>query len=117
MTLHEVVAAGPLALTPAAVEERSWQEFQGKRDAHIKELYATQGCTAGLLRLQPGAHEVPHRHVSGGHHLWVLEGAIEVDGAQLDAGSYVHVPHGVAHTLRNVGDGACVLFFVYERAE
>jgi len=65
----------------------------------------------------PGARALPHSHQAVIEAFYVLEGEIEfeIDGSPLVGrpGSYVHVPRGVSHSWRAVGDNdakALVMF-------
>lgn len=103
---------GAVSLTSGEVGEQPWEPFAGMPHVHVKYLLSVPGSVAGLMRLEPGAHEVPHLHVGGQHHVWVVDGAVHFDGMRLDAGSYVHVPQDTTHAMRADAEG-CTFFFVY----
>ena len=94
----------------------AWQQLGAMPHVSIKELWSSQGATAGLLRIDPHAREVAHLHSHGRHHLWVLDGHVEINGIGLPEGSYVHVPAGALHALTNPGEQACTLGFASFRS-
>lgn len=110
MTTHPTPTL--FAVPAARVAELGWDVVPAGHHVQTKVLYACDGVTTGLLRLAPGGDELPHQHVDGEHHLWVLTGEILVDDTPLPAGSYVHVPAHLAHTVRDAGTGSTA-FYVY----
>ena len=101
------------AVTPDEISNRSWERFYDRLDVHTKELWHGKTGASGLLRFQPGAHETPHEHHAGHHHLWLIEGTAVVDEMELRPGSYVHIPTGVRHMIHATSDGGCLFFYVY----
>lgn len=97
-----------------AVDALPWQPLPGCQGVSTKVVVDVDGDVAGLLRLDPGAQEVQHVHGHGSHHLWVLSGAVVVEDTPLPTGSYLHVPAGLVHDLRDAGDGS-TLFYVFSR--
>jgi hypothetical protein len=89
-----------------------WEPVPGSPDVTHKVVYTTGTTVAGLLRLAPGAREVPHLHVDGEHHLWVIAGTVYIDDTELTADSYIHVPGRLRHTLSDGGAGSLV-FYVF----
>jgi quercetin dioxygenase-like cupin family protein len=104
------------AVPRARVAELAWDDLPAGVDVQTKVLYTTGRASAGLMRFKPGARELTHLHVEGEHHLWVIEGAIRIDGTVLEAGSYLHVPAHLAHTVEDVGSGS-LTFYVFCPAE
>jgi quercetin dioxygenase-like cupin family protein len=51
------------------------------------------GAEHYLVRYPPGLNALPHRH-SAAHTIFVVEGAMQVDGQLLRPGSYAHHPAG-----------------------
>jgi quercetin dioxygenase-like cupin family protein len=45
----------------------------------------------------------------------VLEGRATIVGAELGAGSYVHIPSGVDHDLDATRTNGCTVFYLYLR--
>ena len=96
------------------VDHLPWQPLPGCDGVSTKVVVDVDGDVAGLLRLLPGAQEVQHVHGHGSHHLWVLSGSVVVEDTPLPAGSYLHVPAGLVHDLRDAGEGS-TLFYVFHR--
>ena len=95
------------------VADLPWVPFRGLADVRVKELRRSEHDVAGLLRFEPGSHELPHEHRVGDHHMWLLNGPAEVCGVALRPGSYAHVPAGVVHTVSAPSAHGAVFFFVY----
>lgn len=81
---------------------------------------ATHRCTwtdgsssAGVMRIEPGEHLGEHTHRRHHHHVWVVAGRTRVLGEELGAGSYAHIPAGVAHDFEAVGDEPCTVHYLY----
>ena len=104
------------AMPAAAVAELPWEPLQGAPGVDNKVLYLGPGVVAGLLRFAPNAHESRHLHQHGEHHVWVLEGSVVVDDTALAAGSYLHVPERLGHTMRDVGSGSVVSYVFMDPA-
>jgi quercetin dioxygenase-like cupin family protein len=102
-----------VAIRADVVSGMGWQQLGGMPHVRVKELWSSQRAVAGLLRIDPHAREVAHLHSHGQHHLWVLDGHVEINGIGLPEGSYVHVPAGALHALTNRGEQACTLGFVF----
>jgi quercetin dioxygenase-like cupin family protein len=69
---------------------------------------------AGRMTIDGGHHLGSHQHRRHAHHMWILDGHVEILGAFLGAGSYVHIPPGVLHDLDARATEGCTLFYVYE---
>lgn len=78
-----------------------------------KVLWQSGDSMSGLMRLAPGGSVSEHAHRAAHHHLWVIEGSIEVLATVLGPGSYAHVPAGVRHGMINRGDGAATFLYLY----
>jgi quercetin dioxygenase-like cupin family protein len=102
----------PFLIPQQRVDQLRWQPFPGSTGVDNKVIYDLEHTVAGLLRLRPGAEEIRHLHLHGEHHLWVLEGAINVDDTELSAASYVHIPARLRHTIGAGAEGALV-FYVF----
>ena len=94
------------------VADLPWEPLVGSVGVEHKVLYDAGGTVAGLLRLHAGAHEISHLHLHGEHHLWVLAGEICIDDTELPADSYLHVPAGLRHTIKDCGQGS-LLFYAF----
>jgi quercetin dioxygenase-like cupin family protein len=64
-----------------------------------KLLWHSGDSVGGVMRIEPGGCLAAHTHRRAHHHLWVINGSAIVLGRQLGAGSYIHVPAGVEHTI------------------
>ncbi len=69
------------------------------------------------MRIAPGGEVGSHTHVRSHHHMWVVEGTAEMLGEQVGPGTYLHVPAGVEHGIRRVGDDGCRVLYLYLRDE
>ena len=76
-------------------------------------LWHSGDSMAGVMRLAPGGSVSEHAHRRAHHHLWVLDGSIEVLATVLGAGSYAHVPAGVRHAMVNRGEGTATFLYLY----
>ncbi|MGB8650766.1 MAG: cupin domain-containing protein [Mycobacteriales bacterium] len=104
------------AMPQEAVDALAWEPLAGNTGVSHKVIFLGDGVVAGLLRLAPGAKEVPHLHSDGEHHVWVLRGTVVADDTELSAGSYLHVPQRLLHTMRDAGEGS-QLFYVFRRPD
>jgi anti-sigma factor ChrR (cupin superfamily) len=89
-------------------DELPWREspYSGVR---WKKLYYDErsGCSAVLLRFEPGASYGTHRHPEGEEYL-VLDGSLEDGGRSYGRGTYVrHAPRSVHRPSSKEG---CLLF-------
>jgi quercetin dioxygenase-like cupin family protein len=113
------VGAAPVAtlVTRAAAHARAWHPLEEYEGVDYKLLWRSGGSVAGLMRIAPGGLVTPHAHVRSHHHLWVTDGTVEVLDEQVGPGTYVHIPAGVDHSIRAVGDSACTMLYFYLRDE
>jgi len=65
------------------------------------------------MRLGPGGAVSPHAHRVAHHHLWVVDGSVEVLGEVLGERSYVHIPDRIRHGIVNRGAGSATLLYLY----
>ncbi|WP_314177794.1 cupin domain-containing protein [Streptomyces winkii] len=89
----------------------------GRSGVGIHRLYTTeqtgeQGPAAGIVRYEPGATTVPHRH-EGYEIIYVFEGSLETDAGEFPAGSLLVMEPGSVHAPRSA-TGA-VLLVVWEK--
>jgi len=94
------------------VQELDWASFPAGDGVRQKALYTDGPVTAGLLLFGPDARELTHMHRDGEHHIWVLRGSLLVDETRLEAGSYLHVPSHLWHSI-TAGAAGCQAFYVY----
>lgn len=103
--LNVARTASEVALTP-------WRPMAGMTGIEIKALSATDVGRCGLLRFASGAHELPHSHEHGAHHVWVLEGGMFVGSQHFGEGSYLLTRSHQRHMIEADASG-CTLFYVY----
>jgi quercetin dioxygenase-like cupin family protein len=80
-----------------------------------KVLWRNDTSVAGVLTVEAGRHLGSHAHRMNHHHVWVLGGHATILGAQLGAGSYVHIPSGVQHDIDASASEGCTVFYLYVR--
>jgi quercetin dioxygenase-like cupin family protein len=102
------------SLDPQQVRALPWSACPGWPGVEQKLLSSRPGLVVGLLRLAPGARELPHVHGNGEHHLWVLDGSVRSQEGLLPKGSYLHVRTGTLHQLSDIGGGSTLLFVFHE---
>lgn len=78
-------------------------------------LWASPETVCALIHYAPGASTPGHPHAHAHQHIWIVHGTVVLAGRLLFGGSYVHVPPGVAHSVRALGDHDAVLFQVHQR--
>jgi quercetin dioxygenase-like cupin family protein len=98
-----------LTLSVADIDQLPWREVTGCPGVRAKELWHHGALVHALIAYAPGASTpgIPHPHAD--HYIWVVSGEAKVAGDRITAGSYLHVPPGVAHPIGDIGDGGCVL--------
>lgn len=101
-----------VARSAAEVASTPWQQMSGMPGIEIKILSATEAGRCGLLRFGSGAHELPHSHERGAHHVWVLEGGMFTGSQHYETGSYLLTRSHQRHMLEADASG-CTLFYVY----
>jgi quercetin dioxygenase-like cupin family protein len=96
-----------------ALDDVRWDALPaiGEGASH-KVLWRSGDSIAGLMKLAEGGCIEPHSHRRAHHHLWVVDGSIDVLDTRLDSGSYAHVPAGTAHGILNLG-AAATFFYLY----
>jgi quercetin dioxygenase-like cupin family protein len=93
----------------AGMPRRSVRDLDGVTD---RVLWTSGTQVAGVMEFAPGATMPEHTHVDRSHHIWVAAGSVSVDGQQLTAGGYAHVPAGVPHEVGAGAEGG-TLFYVF----
>jgi mannose-6-phosphate isomerase-like protein (cupin superfamily) len=116
----QVGAAAPALATlvsAAAADARAWHPLEPYAGVDYKLLWRSGKSVAGLMRIAPGGEVAPHAHVRSHHHLWVVDGEVEMLHERVGPGTYVHIPAHVDHGLRGAGPGACTLLYLYLRED
>ena len=89
-------------------ESLPWRETPYPRVFWKKLHYdKDSGCSAVLLRFEPGTRYGAHRHPAGEEYL-VLEGSLEDGGRTYGKGTYVRHAPGSAHEPSS--ESGCLLF-------
>jgi quercetin dioxygenase-like cupin family protein len=70
---------------------------------------SAQRAPAILLKFEPGAKYPYHNHPAG-EDLFVMEGKVVIEGAELSAGDYLYTPPGFKHGVSS--ETGCVLMFL-----
>jgi mannose-6-phosphate isomerase-like protein (cupin superfamily) len=104
-------------VTSAAADALAWHPLEPYKGVEYKPLWQSGKSVAGLLRIRPGEGVTPHAHVRSHHHMWVVDGTVEMLGERVGPGTYAHVPARVDHSIRSVGDGPSTLLYLYLRDE
>jgi quercetin dioxygenase-like cupin family protein len=89
----------------------------GRTGVTIHRLYSTEqtgehGPAAGIVRYEPGAGAVPHRH-EGYEIIYVFDGQLETDAVSHPAGSLLVMEPGSVHAPRS--EHGAVLLVVWEQ--
>lgn len=93
----------------AAMPRRPVRDMEGVQE---RTLWSSGVQVSGVMELAAGARMPEHVHEDHSHHVWVVEGSVEILGELLVPGSYAHVPAGVSHEVA-AGDRGCTLFYVF----
>ena len=80
-----------------------------------KLLWRSGKSVAGLMRIEAGRVVTRHAHVRSHHHMWVVDGSVEMSGELVGPGTYAHIPARVDHELRAVGDRPATVLYLYLR--
>jgi glyoxylate utilization-related uncharacterized protein len=80
-----------------------------------KILWTSPDTTCALVHYAPGASTPGQPHADAHQHIWLVYGTVVVAGRLLVSGSYVHVPPGMAHPVRALGDHDAVFFQIHQR--
>jgi quercetin dioxygenase-like cupin family protein len=100
-----------------SIEGQRWEPMpQVGTDVLQKVLWQAGRSQAGLMRIEPRGEVAWHSHRSAHHHIWVLEGTVDVAGRVIGPGSYAHVPAGVDHRLAAVGSAPTTFLYTYLEA-
>jgi len=82
----------------------------------VTQLWAAGRSNAGLLSMEPDAELPEHVHARHAHHVWTVDGVVQVLGHRLRPGAYVYVPPGEPHGL-TAGSAGASLFYLYLETE
>ena len=82
--------------------------------ATLQGTWTDGRSSAGVMHIDAGQHLGEHAHRRHHHHVWVVSGRTRVLGHELGAGSYAHIPSGVAHDFEALGASSCTVFYLYQ---
>lgn len=102
-------------VTSRAAEALTWRPLEPYEGVDYKLLWRSGKSVAGLMRIDAGAIVARHAHVRSHHHMWVVDGAVEMLGEVVGPGAYAHIPARVDHELRAVGGRAATVLYLYLR--
>ncbi|WP_030908030.1 cupin domain-containing protein [Streptomyces sp. NRRL F-5126] len=90
----------------------------GRCGVEMHQLYGPQetgegGPAAGVVRYRPGARTQAHRH-GGFEIIYVLDGHLQTDAGDHQAGSLLCMEPGSVHAPRS--DGGALLLVIWEQA-
>jgi quercetin dioxygenase-like cupin family protein len=74
---------------------------------------APNGSTTILLKFEPGSSYPYHNH-PGGEEIFVLDGRVTIEGAELATGDYLYTPPGYKHAVRSEEDCTLLLMIPEE---
>jgi quercetin dioxygenase-like cupin family protein len=111
--MDATVASPPVVLSRHAVEALACEPLGRLPGVTHRVLWRDGTSMAGVLTIAAGHRLGEHTHRVNRHHMWVLEGRAVILGAELDAGSYIHIPSGVEHDVDATATGGCTVFYVY----
>lgn len=103
----------PTVLTPDAIAARPEQSLGSIAGVSHRVLWYDGESSAGRMTIEGGHHLGEHQHRRHEHHMWVLDGQVEILGTLLGTGSYVHIPPGVLHDLDARETEGCTVFYLY----
>ena len=104
----------PVVLTPEEVAALPLVPLDASIDGVSHRVLWTAGSSAaGVMKVEAGHHLGRHTHRLNHHHLWVLDGEVEILGVVVTSGGYVHVPGGVEHDLDARATSGCTVLYLY----
>jgi quercetin dioxygenase-like cupin family protein len=108
---------GATLVTHTAADSLAWHPLDPFEGVDQKLLWRSGESVAGIMRIGPGGVVSPHAHVLAHHHMWVIDGTAEMLGERVGPGTYLHIPAGVEHGVRDVGEDGCTVLYLYLRED
>lgn len=100
-------------LTQGEIDSLGWETFDTIEGVRNKVLWRSGGSMAGLMEVAAGHHLGAHTHRVNHHHMWVVDGHVEVVGKLLGPGGYAHIAAGVEHDLDARDTEGCTVYYLY----
>jgi quercetin dioxygenase-like cupin family protein len=104
----------PTVLTAGDVLACAEQSLGAIDGVGHRVLWTDGTSIAGRMTIAARHHLGAHQHRRHAHHMWIIDGHVEILGALLGPGSYVHIPPGVNHDLDARATEGCTVFYVYQ---
>lgn len=76
-------------------------------------VWRNETSIAGVMTIEGGHHLGRHAHRANHHHIWIIDGAVEILGTVVGPGGYVHVPAQLEHDLDARATAGCTLLYLY----
>lgn len=76
-------------------------------------LWSDGTSMTGVLVVEAGRRLGTHAHRTHDHHMWVIDGEVEVMGRRVGAHAYIHVPAGVEHDIDATDTDGCTMYYSY----
>ncbi|HZQ58766.1 MAG TPA: hypothetical protein VFA84_12045 [Acidimicrobiales bacterium] len=111
--MDATLTSPPVVLPAHVVESIANQPLGRLPGVTHRVLWSDATSMAGVLAVEAGRHLGAHVHRANHHHMWVLTGRAVILGAEVGAGSYVHIPSGVEHDIDATATEGCTVFYVY----
>ena len=105
----------PVVLTAAAIDALPAEALDASIPGVTRRVLWRDGTSeAGVLVIAAGCHLGAHAHRRNHHHMWVVDGEVDILGTVVGPGGYVHVPAGAEHDLDARATGGANVFYLYE---
>jgi quercetin dioxygenase-like cupin family protein len=104
---------GMVAMSPLDIGQLAWSDVPKCPGVCVRALGRHGGVVVALIRSAFAATTPGEPHPTADHHIWIVSGSASIGGRRLVAGSYIHVPPGVAHPITATGPRGCTLLQVH----
>ena len=112
-TTNQLDTGELLVMRPTDIEAVSTRPVPACPGVTVKELWRSGDLHDTLILYDTGAATTGSPHHGADHHIWVVRGSALIRGQHVEAGSYVHVPPGVAHPILATDPAGCLLLQVH----
>jgi uncharacterized RmlC-like cupin family protein len=110
-----LIVAPPALFTPEEIAAIPAQPLGTLEGVTNRVLWHDGVSSAGVLTIEAGHRLGAHAHRAHHHHIWVVEGEVDILGARLGPGGYAHVPSGVEHDIEASATEGGSVFYLYVR--